>query len=102
MVFFIPLMAVSSFVGYKSSDGIYAYSVKGWPVVYQKTINDYGLCTGYAATTVNHGSCYIVRFKTNRYALETDIGFWIVVCFVLSSLVACYPSGKSKKNKVKA
>jgi len=51
---------------------------------------------------VNHGSCYIVRFKTNRYALETDIGFWIVVCFVLSSLVACYPSGKSKKNKVKA
>ena len=102
LVFFIPLIAVSLFVGYKSSDGIYKYSVKGWPVAYQKTISDNGLCTGYAAATVNSGSCNIIRFKTNHYALEADICFWIVVSLVLSSAAAYYPSGKPKKHKVKA
>jgi hypothetical protein len=88
--FFVLLLVVSFTLTYKSNDGTNIYSEKGWPVAYQKEINNHGLCIGYSnalPTPLNGKGCYISNFSTNKYAVEVDTISALAASLVISLLL---------------
>jgi hypothetical protein len=88
----------SSFLSYNFQDEFSTYSEKGWPVAYQKTINNHGLCRGYTnAVGGSGGTCDITDFPTNKYAMELDVLFWLVISLALSFIITKFSTKKSQK-----